>query len=395
VTTTRPVPSENVQITDVEYDENTLLQHFQGGSLSYFDKYCADLEKSGMTKAFSRDTDSLRCAAYLDGEEYVYAYYAKRSGEMRVSKGLKKTFHAGDCTADTGVMASPKLTIVGQPSTKNNGQGYIFTLPDGRLIIQDGGFGYTTADPNAIYTAIKTAAPDENNIVIAGWFMSHPHDDHVTAFKKFMAEHGDDETVEVQQVIYNFAAPEMYDFEREDGGKEKWSQYVIDVNALAGQKAVRAHTGQVFDFGCAQVEVLFTAEDMLPAENFGYVNSSSMVIRVQVAEQSVLLLADSTSISCSRLVTMLEDDLSSDIVQLSHHGMWAGTESTYFYAQAPVLLWPTLPVVAKEWVIDHPVLSALTYAEDVFISGTGLTTLELPYTPVGNKQAVMAELNAL
>jgi hypothetical protein len=134
---------------------------------------------------------------------------------------------------------------------------------------------------------------------------------------------------------------------------------------------------------------------MLPAENFGYVNSSSMVIRVQVAEQSVLLLADSTSISCSRLVTMLEDDLSSDIVQLSHHGMWAGTESTYFYAQAPVLLWPTLPVVAKEWVIDHPVLSALTYAEDVFISGTGLTTLELPYTPVGNKQAVMAELNAL
>lgn len=396
VPTTPPAPEEDeVKGVEIEYDENTKLVYYADSTPAFFDQYCAKLENAGGSRAYYRDTDSLRCAAYVTGEEYTYAYYAKRTGDMRVSMGLKETFYAGECTADTGVTATPKLTIIGQPSTKNNGQGYIFTLPDGRLIIQDGGFGYTTADPDAIYTAIRTAAPDENNIVIAGWFLSHPHDDHVSAFKKFMAEHGNDENVEVERVIYNFAAPEMYDFDREDGGKEKWSQYVIDVNALAGDTAIRAHTGQVFDFGCAKVEVLFTAADLLPAENFGYVNSSSMVIRVDVAEQTILLLADSTSISCSRLEAMIDEELSSDMVQLSHHGMWAGTQSIYFYAQASVLLWPTLSVIAKDWVFDHPVMSALTYAQDVFISGTDLTTLELPYTPIGNKQTVMAELKAL
>lgn len=392
-TTKTPVVEPSSQVTGIEYDEHTTLAYYEGGSLSYFDQYCADLEGAGMTQAYYRDTESLRCAAYQDGQEYVYAYYAKRTGTMRVSKGMKETFSTGDFKADTGVSVTPTLTMVGQISSRNNGQGFIFVLPDGRLIVQDGGFGYTDDDPDGFYTAIKSVAPDENKVVIAAWFLSHPHDDHVNAFKKFMKEHGNDPSVEVERVVYNFAAPEQYNFDREDGGKERWSQYVIDVNALAGDKAIRAHTGQIFDFGCAQVEILFTAEDMLPAENFGFVNSASMVIRVSVAGQSVLLLADSTSISCPRIEAVFDDALTSDMVQLSHHGMWAGTPTVYFYIRARVLLWPTLPSVAVKWLPDAPVLAAIRQAQDLFVAGTEMTTLQLPYTPVNNKQAVIAEIS--
>lgn len=71
----------------------------------------------------------------------------------------------------------------------------------------------------------------------------------------------------------------------------------------------------------------------------------------------------------------------------------AGTESLYFYIGAPVLLWPTLPSVAVKWLADHPALSAIRQAKDIYIAGSENTTLQLPYELIKNKEHVLKELN--
>jgi hypothetical protein len=39
------------------------------------------------------------------------------------------------------------------------------------------------------------------------------------------------------------------------------------------------------------------------------------------------------------------------------------------------------------------VISALTHAKDVYIAGTERTTLQLPYSVVGNKKQVLSTMN--
>ena len=383
------------QITKTEIDENTVHTFSEGSTLAEFEKYCTDMVRGGYEKAYSRDTKELSCACFQKDGQYIYAYYAKKIKEARIVRGPADSFDSGCATAETDVTATPSVTMIGQRSGYNNGQGFVFVLPDGRLILQDGGNRYD--DPDIIYNAIKAVAPDKDNIVIAAWFLSHPHNDHVNAFLKFVTEYSADETINIQRVIFNFVGADWYDFLREDGTTEKGGQLVKDVYALCKSnlpdtQVIKAHTGQIFDFGDAQVEILFTAEDLLPAESLGYINTSSMVIRVHMAGQSVLLLADTTSTSAEIMEKMHESSLYSTMVQLAHHGMWAGTKNLYFYVSAPVLLWPTLPSVAADWLSDGPVMSAMTYAQDVYIAGTELTTLELPYTFVGNRQQAVSGL---
>ena len=386
------------QIEKLQYDQGTTLTHSVGSTYAQFEKYCADMTVSGYAKLFERDTEALHCAAFQVENDYIYAYYAKRTGEARVIRGPLDTFNTGDCTQQSTKTASPSLTLMGQPISKNNGLGVVFVLPDGRLIIYDGGYGFTLDDPEAIYNTIKSVAPDSENIVIAGWFMSHPHNDHVSAFLKYAREYSDDASICVQRVIFNFAEHTWYDFLREDGTTEDCGKYVQQIfeycqDKMPQTQVIKAHTGQIFDFGETKVEIMHTVEDLLPAEDLGYVNSSSMVIRVTVAGQSVLLLGDSTSSTSRILEDMYKEDLSSDMVQLAHHGMWAGTQTLYFYIKAPVLLWPTLPSVAVNWLTDNPALSAIKQAKDIYIAGSTNTTISLPYEVVKNKTDVLNDLN--
>lgn len=83
---------------------------------------------------------------------------------------------------------------------------------------------------------------------------------------------------------------------------------------LPDTKLIRAHTGQEISFGSSYVEILYTAADYLPAAKFDYVNSASMVIRVNIKGDSILLLADTTHSSGRILENMYSSHLQSDMV---------------------------------------------------------------------------------
>ena len=378
--------------------ENTNLTYASATTLAEFNDYCDTVAAEGFTKVYARDTDDLSCMAFTCEDVYVYAYYAKRTKIARILVGPKGDLSVDDFSSGKKESVTPSLTLIGQSATMDCGQGYIFVLPDGRLIVQDG--GYRTDDKvDYVYNAIKEVAPDKNNIVIAAWFVSHPHCDHTYGMEEFLDLHKGDKTITVERVIYNFVEAERYEYKRTDGGYEDGKIVAESLfkkinESIPNAKLIKAHTGQVFKFGSANIEIMYTVEDYLPSKKFDYVNTTSTVIRVNIAGQSVMLLADTTHSTCKIIEATYAESLKSDMVQLAHHGLYAGSSSLYQYINAKVLLWPNTEKLAKEWVDDAAVVAALAPAKDVYISGSVNTTLTLPYTIVNNKDSVITALKS-
>ena len=286
-----------------------------------------------------------------------------------------------------------------QISDMNCGQGYIYRMPHGRFLVHDGGCRYDVR-PDFMYEILKELAIDKSDIVVAAWFISHPHGDHQDAFEEFIEKHGSDSAVKVERVILNYAEASMYTYMRKDNQFEDckglvYSIYEKCAKYIPDTQVIKAHTGQIFNFGDCTVEVLYTVEDVLPVDCFDYVNGTSLVIRVTVLGQSAMLLADTTHTSGRILENMFGDFLKSDMVQFAHHGMWASYPSLYEYVGAKIILWPNIETVAKTWIDDKPIATAMNIADDVYISGTDKVVLALPHVIENNKEAVIEKLNSL
>jgi phosphoribosyl 1,2-cyclic phosphodiesterase len=389
---------KNGEIQKVNCGNGTEMIFAKGSSTDDFLAYCAELSANGYAKVMQREIVGNVFAAFKGEEEYIYAYYTAYSGAVRTVHGPLSSYGDEDC----GVLeeiCTPELCAVGQPDFMNCGQGYIYRLADGRFLVHDGGCKYDCR-PDFMYDAIKELATDKNNIVIAAWFISHPHADHQDAFEEFIENHGGDINVRIERVIFNFADADMYTYMRKDNQFEDCKGLVDRIYTkcetyIPEAQLIKAHTGQIFRFGECKVEVLYTVEDVLPVDCFDYVNGTSIVIRVTVDGQSAMLLADTTHTSGRILENMFGDFLKSDMVQLAHHGMWASYPSLYEHVAASIVLWPNVERFAKDWLADKPIATAIGLADDVYISGSGNTVLSLPHTLEGNKAAVIEMLKSL
>ena len=292
--------------------------------------------------------------------------------------------------------------MIEQPDNEAVGQGYIFLLPDGRLLVQDGGCK-SKDNTDYIYEAMRAVAPDPDNIVIAAWFISHPHEDHQFGYEEFLSNHTE-EDITLEKIVFNYAAASLYTYKRHDGTQERSAEYVERIYTMTAEKfpktqIIRAHTGQVMSFGSVDVEVLFTVEDLMPTDAFDFVNSTSMVIRIFCEEQSILLLADTTHKSGRIIEDMYGEYLESTMVQLAHHGMAPSNVTLYEKIKAEVLIWPSIYSYAKEnyAIYNEPISAALSYATDVYIAefeDGAILTLKLPYVASNNKDSVISKLAA-
>ena len=145
---------------------------------------------------------------------------------------------------------------------KSNGQCIIFQLCDGSFILSDAGFGYGyhpggskegyddywQNQAKEIYNTLMMLKPDsQEKPVIAGWFFSHPHWDHMGGLTAFADLYAND--VVVEKFVLNHPSQEVI--------QELWqasSSPTINItyvkvmqDAIAkfdGAAMVEAHTGQ-------------------------------------------------------------------------------------------------------------------------------------------------------
>ena len=261
----------------------------------------------------------------------------------------------------------------------------IIHLPNGKFMIFDGGFSLW----DKLYKKLIELSPQGERITVAAWFVSHPHNDHQDGVTYFIKQHSN--SVKVENVFYNYATANYYKNTTQEtnstglSGVKDELDSILNINLKRTSKVIKPHTGQVYNFGSASAEILYTVEDIMPSK-LDYVNSSSLVVRISVAGQTILALADATHSVSTILQNTYGSYLKSDIVQLAHHGTYPGHASLYTKIGATTLLWPSNTANAKTFYSNDAVKEALAKAKDVYLSKDVDATLLLPYTLKNNKK---------
>lgn len=224
---------------------------------------------------------------------------------------------------------------------------YVIRTKNGKIIVIDG--GYLGEDITFFMDILKEASGSDTPTIDA-WFLTHMHEDHMTAVAMLMERFGKDVTV--KKMYFNF--PDRKFMSRVEGGNsyyvydpfEKAYDSIFGPDSLHAANAKTCFAGDkiVLDDNCV-MDVLLV---MCPEQTENNINDTSSVFRLTIDGQTILFLGDSYVNAGQRLLDKYGKELKSDIVQMAHHGQ-SGVRLDVYEAIAPKMcLWPT-----PTWVYDN------------------------------------------
>ena len=388
---TETVPNYPTATTKTDCGDDTVMLTAKNTNLSTYEKYCSTLKSSGYSEYSKRDNiNGNYYRIYTKGTMALNVYFTKSSSTVKIISGPLDDIPSKDIDRTPESNKKVTLTMLSQGEDTDCGLGLILHLPNGKFIIFDGGFSLY----DQLYKKLTELSPKGKPITIAAWFVSHPHYDHQDAVTYFIQKHGT--AVDVENIFYNYATSDVYKAasEESNSGLQSFTgglENLIKVNFGRTTNVIKPHTGQVYTFGSVTAEILYTVEDVLPSK-LDYINSSSLIVRFKVKDQTILALADATHTVSTILQNSYGSYLKSDIVQLAHHGTYPGHASLYTKINAPVLLWPSNTANAKKFYSDSAVKEALAKAKDVYLSKNVDATLNLPYSVQNNKSSFLKSI---
>lgn len=358
-----------------------------------FKAYFDVLENGGYTCFATRRMGDNLYATYVSDTKVINASYIASKKDARIA-----IEDAYDLTLFTEQpyekVCEPAVTLVGLESYGGDegagvgnqlGLCMIFRMADGRFVIVDGGNHHNATIP-LLQNNLKKLAVDSKNIVVAAWIFTHAHGDHTGAFCKY-SQTSYKNTITVQNFVHHLCTDEQYE-NCNDAGRAAQTRQLM--GTYKGANIIKAHTGQVMKIGGAEIEMLFTPEDLEPFV-LDYHNTSSLVFRVTAEDNTVMVLGDCSPETSSHLVKVYKQYLKSDIVQIAHHGFQGGTVSLYKAIGARVALWPTgvacIDGTYKNLLDKDYNAKAVELADEVYIAGMVGHTLILPYTPEEREEA--------
>ncbi|MBR2020360.1 MAG: hypothetical protein IKA05_08190 [Clostridia bacterium] len=332
---------------------------------------------------YTKETESngtyLINVLWISAEKSIYGV-----GEVKVTiEPLRNTDLSifDPASATTGEVESLIIQI-GMDEVKEDGtdanttgghMGYAYRLSDGSFFLLDGGgdnLGTGAKDRDCaarIYQTLKKYSPTEN-IVIAGWYFSHPHVDHMGGFMAFVDQYlnNPDCNITLENVICYMPNVKVQTYV--DPGtnyslsETKISTYNACLEELRanGTNIHKAHAGQMYYIRNMTAEILFTYDLLTPKlpdvffTNDAYIqmkepgvlqnstggggdftNSFSIIFQatVKVDEDTsykALWGGDYTCFGIETVNKMYGFAMKSDFVQVPHHGsiqMSNGSES--------------------------------------------------------------------
>lgn len=211
--------------------------------------------------------------------------------------------------------------------------GYIIKTSENKVIVIDGG---TSEDAPNLEKHISELG---NKVDV--WFITHPHSDHAGAIKKIIEE----TEIQIDKVYYTMNNIEWYQqyateraYEAEDFKSAIQNERVKDITE-------EVTLNQIINIDFIKCEILGIKN---PEITNDAINNSSMVIKMNLPETSILFLADTGVESGDKLLNTQKDKIKSDIVQVAHHGQNGAKESLYQAIQPSICLWPT-----PEWIWNN------------------------------------------
>ena len=224
--------------------------------------------------------------------------------------------------------------------------GYIIRIADGSFIIIDAGDKFDEV-PERIYKILKKQAPDPDNIVISAWILTHAHPDHTKGFDSFARKYGNDNTITVKQIVYNFP---------DDSTLNAVDAYNKGVNLESisffrnAPEILKPHTGNVLYYADVKFNVLYTQENYLAvSDHFGNFNTSSLVLQMITADGTKTLIAADHPVNgvyagvtwCqAALPRWYGSFVESEVCTTFHHGNGGGANRTVYWVIKPkIVLW--------------------------------------------------------
>ena len=327
-----------------------------------FSAYCAVLGAEGFEKVFENRNEA---GLYLQfkGEKNVYAYYVFNENTARIiwdNSGLLVCDFASEAAAsvhdDTALMQFGLLYgDMIHRVTCDCGMLYCVRLRDNRVIVVDGGELEQATEPatDEFMARLESLTGNPEKVVIAAWFCTHPHDDHMDFFCRMLRKFGD--RLFVERAMFNFAsAGYLGEFNESSRSRIKTMERLKANNPDV--KYLKLHTGQKFELAGAEVEVILTHEDMLSRHAPKYyegMNETSTILKLSFDGKSVIFLGDAHVSNGNAIIGRYpEGSVSCDFLQAAHHCI-NNVENIYAFIKAEYILIPEGRYLLLKFIYNH------------------------------------------
>lgn len=209
------------------------------------------------------------------------------------------------------------------------GMGYLIRLEDGGFCVLDGGVG-ESEEPEHLLELMRLQSGWEKP-EIRLWFFSHAHVDHTGCFEEILERFCD--RVSVKAVAFNF--PDG----KKSFGESDMTRFRRLLESHPEIERICPCRGDTYVWGNVALRVLFTQEDLTGEEY--YCNDTSMVLRLEACGHSVLFPGDAGGKEADEIMRdCAESELTSEVLQVPHHGYWGGNDSFFKLCNPEILLWP-------------------------------------------------------
>ena len=227
----------------------------------------------------------------------------------------------------TGASGVGELWMLGSTTGAQN-LSIVIKSPNGKLIVVDGGW---EADADKLSSLIL-----QQGGKVDAWLITHPHEDHVGALCAILNDSA--RKIKIDNIYSSLATPD-------------WYRQVSPTGAGIADQLLSAFTklpvGTVTNNVGRGTEINIDDVNIRVLNNRGVytyngVNNSSLVYKIRVSGQSILILGDLAYDGGKDLIkTCTAAELKSDIVQMAHHGQQGVDQDAYTLIAPTTCLWPS------------------------------------------------------